>query len=106
MNAPTPRRFHHLAIGYFNCWRNSPTFRFQTFVFVSRVAQSLTYEISLSLLLLAECPSMIKADKNKISRIMLGPLFIQNQNHTCGDGRRKIRNLSLRHSLNGLTECK
>jgi hypothetical protein len=55
---------------------------------------------------LAGCPSMIKADKNKILRIMLGPLYIQNQNRTCGDGGRKIRNLSSRHSLNGLTECK
>jgi len=30
--------------------------------------------------------------------VKLGPLFTQNQNRSCGDGGRKIRNLSSRHS--------
>src|SRR6266852_2503081 len=49
---------------------------------------------------------MTKADKNKILRIMLDPLFTQNQNRSCGDGGRRIRNSSSRDSLNLLTECK
>src|SRR6266436_10306229 len=104
MNVPTPPRFHHLGIGYFSCWRNSLTFGFQTFVSVSQVALNSTYEISLSLSHLAGCPFMIKADKNKILRIMLDPLFTQNLNGTCGDGRMRIRSLSSRNSLNELTE--
>src|SRR5580658_1620016 len=106
MNVPTPPRFHHLAIGYFSCWRNSPAFRFQTFVFVSQVAQNSTYEISLSLSPLAGYPSMIKAVKNKTLPIMLGPLATRTRNRSWGDGGRTIRNLLSRHCLNGLTECK
>ena len=50
--------------------------------------------------------SIIKADKNKILPIMLGPLFTQYQNRTCGDGGRKIKNMLSRHSLDEPTGCK
>jgi hypothetical protein len=49
--------------------------------------------------------STIRADKRKTSRTMLGPLLTRTRSQSCGDGGRRIRNSSLRRSLNGLTEC-
>ena len=36
----------------------------------------------------------------------VGPWFTRTRNQSCGDGGRRIRNSSLRHSLNELMECK
>src|SRR6267154_5144142 len=49
---------------------------------------------------------MIRVDKRKTSRTMLGPSFTRTRNQSCGGGGRRIRNSSLRHSPNERTECK